>query len=55
MNDISDKYTTAEKVQKDPTESSKIQLSNDAYAISEFISLLINKTENLAKELQRLK
>jgi len=45
---VDDKYTTAEKITKDKTnkESKKVTLSNDAYAICEFIEFLINKVEH---------
>lgn len=53
MINVTDKYTTAEKktadAAKDPKdqtgEAGKTELSNDAYAVCEFIDALIKKVE----------
>jgi len=46
--DVESKYTTQEKIEKDKTgkEEKKTILSNDAYAVCEFLKALINKIEN---------
>ena len=43
-----DKYTTSDLLIKEPlAEKDKIILSNDAYAVSEMLDILINKIDTL--------
>ena len=46
---VESKYTTQEKIGKDKTgeEEKKTTLSNDAFAVCEFLKILINKLESL--------
>ena len=46
-------YTTQEKIDADPKENKKTILSNDAYAITEFLAFLIKKIEHTRKSLIR--
>lgn len=48
---LSDSYTTEDKKAKDPAESVKTTLSNDAYAVCEFLEKLQALTEKLLRRL----
>ena len=53
MDEFALDYTTQEKVDVDIKEASKIILSNDAFAVGDMISKLINKIEHARLSLLR--
>lgn len=46
--DFKKEYTTSDKKKTDPVkEANKLEISNDAYAIGQYIEKLINKLEQI--------